>query len=317
MTKAILVLLSSVALLAPGCGEKSDAEASPQEGYCVGTVGDEVCEDDAGCAVGYRCNGGVCSVPCTSSAQCGGSRCHGVNNGGNNDDVDTDGDGLSDGQEAELGTDPTQPDSDSDGYTDFEEVDAGTDPLDAEDRIYKGGWPYNPNKDEIEDPGFGSTAGLGTMLPRYKAVDQYGDEVDIYDFFGQGKPVVLDIATWFCEPCKSLAEFLSTGDASVMDQWGWWNPDFAVVREMIENREVYWITILYSKGTPVVHEDVALWDETWPNENIVILADTDLVLQEHMEIEAIPRIDTLDENLVFISYDDGPHHGMRFLLDLE
>ncbi|KPA63165.1 hypothetical protein XK27_12110, partial [Streptococcus suis] len=45
--------------------------------------------------------------------------------------VDTDGDGLSDAKEAELGTNPNEKDTDHDGYTDKEEVDQGTNPLDA------------------------------------------------------------------------------------------------------------------------------------------------------------------------------------------
>lgn len=44
------------------------------------------------------------------------------------DDKDTDGDGLSDWEENELGTDPNDPDSDDDGLTDFEEVEWGIDP---------------------------------------------------------------------------------------------------------------------------------------------------------------------------------------------
>lgn len=44
------------------------------------------------------------------------------------DDTDSDGDGLSDAQEAELGTDPANPDTDEDGLFDVAEVAAGTDP---------------------------------------------------------------------------------------------------------------------------------------------------------------------------------------------
>ena len=47
------------------------------------------------------------------------------------DDEDSDGDGLTDEQEEDLGTDPDNPDSDFDGYTDYEEYLAGSDPLDA------------------------------------------------------------------------------------------------------------------------------------------------------------------------------------------
>lgn len=47
------------------------------------------------------------------------------------DDVDTDEDGLTDSEEAALGTDPNNPDSDGDGLSDGAEALAGTDPLDA------------------------------------------------------------------------------------------------------------------------------------------------------------------------------------------
>lgn len=65
------------------------------------------------------------------------------------DTTDTDNDGLTDAQEAELGTDPNNPDSDGDGYLDVHEITEGTDPLDSESRIYIGNWPYNPTKGDM------------------------------------------------------------------------------------------------------------------------------------------------------------------------
>ncbi len=47
-------------------------------------------------------------------------------------DPDSDNDGLTDGEEVELGTDPLDPDSDDDGLTDGEEIGLGTDPLDPD-----------------------------------------------------------------------------------------------------------------------------------------------------------------------------------------
>ena len=66
---------------------------------------------------------------------------------------DRDDDGLSDADEKALGTDPDVPDSDGDGYLDGDEVTEGSDPLDPDSWIYVGGWPYNRNKDAIDDPG--------------------------------------------------------------------------------------------------------------------------------------------------------------------
>lgn len=57
--------------------------------------------------------------------------------------VDTDGDGLTDAEEAELGTDPNNPDTDEDGISDGDEVNVwGTDPLNPDtdgDLLYDGG----------------------------------------------------------------------------------------------------------------------------------------------------------------------------------
>jgi hypothetical protein len=45
--------------------------------------------------------------------------------------IDSDGDGLSNIDEALAGTDPLRPDTDGDGSTDGSEIAAGTDPLDG------------------------------------------------------------------------------------------------------------------------------------------------------------------------------------------
>ncbi len=50
--------------------------------------------------------------------------------GSDPDDPDTDDDGLIDGEEVFLGTDPTNPDTDGDGFTDLDEEQTGTSPLD-------------------------------------------------------------------------------------------------------------------------------------------------------------------------------------------
>ena len=49
-----------------------------------------------------------------------------------------DGDGLWDGIELELGTNPLLSDTDGDGYTDGEESDEGTSPTDADDLPLQG-----------------------------------------------------------------------------------------------------------------------------------------------------------------------------------
>lgn len=70
---------------------------------------------------------------------------------------DSDGDGLADGDEIDLGTDPFDPDTDGDGLTDGEEIGLGTDPLDPDtdgdgltdgDEIDLGTDPFDPDTDD-------------------------------------------------------------------------------------------------------------------------------------------------------------------------
>jgi hypothetical protein len=65
------------------------------------------------------------------------------------DGTDTDGDGLTDVQEAILGTDPNNPDTDADGASDGTEAAAGTDPLDASSTFKMSEISKNPANGEV------------------------------------------------------------------------------------------------------------------------------------------------------------------------
>ncbi|WP_208588454.1 adhesive domain-containing protein, partial [Gracilibacillus suaedae] len=70
--------------------------------------------------------------------------------------VDSDEDGLTDEEEADLGTDPENPDTDGDGINDGDEVDNGTDPLDPNDPPTD---PVDSDEDGLTDE---EEADLGT-----------------------------------------------------------------------------------------------------------------------------------------------------------
>lgn len=231
---------------------------------------------------------------------------------------DTDQDGVDDGQEVELGTDPLKVDTDGDGYSDGDEVHAGTDPTDATDVIYVGGWPYNRDKDQIQDPGWASTAEIGARLPHYTAVDQYGDLVDLYDLVGQ--PVVLDMGTKWCQPCKHMAEWLATGDTTPVQEYAWWKPEYAPIREKVTSGEIIWVTILFStneQSGPATQQDSADWHESYPNPDIPVLADTKLELYDYIGVKSYPAMSLLDGNLQFIAYSNsGPFKALKALSEL-
>lgn len=241
---------------------------------------------------------------------------------------DPDGDGLTNAEEAELGTDPAIADSDGDGYLDGDEVLEGKDPMDAESRIYIGNWPYNRDKDAIVEGDWEATPGEGVQLPRWKAIDQHGEMVDLYDFIGQGKKVVLDVGTKYCKPCKGLAAWFATGDTDAttehceepLSSFLWFKqPDYEAVYDMVQNGEIYWITVLWSScsenGPWAKAEDAIFWDEEWPNEHIPVLVDVDCEMKFYLDVGAMPHIDVLDENLKFIVYEQGgPTSGFKHLI---
>jgi len=222
--------------------------------------------------------------------------------------ADDDGDGLTNVEEAELGTNPLVADTDNDGYSDGQEVQAGTDPGDSEDVIYTGGWPYNMNKDALVDPGWDTVAEVGAMVPDFRAVDQYGDTVHLYDFAGLDKPVVIDMGTIWCDPCKGMAAYLSDGDLAHVEEWAWWSSDYEGLYELVRDGELLWITVLFSTSEtagPAEQEDCEGWDSEFPNEQIPVLADTDLLLYNWIGVTSYPVLNLASSEMVLEVYADG------------
>lgn len=186
--------------------------------------------------------------------------------------ADSDEDGVDDATEYEMGLDPNSVDSDGDGYEDSWEIAEGSDPADESSLIYKGGWPYQPDKDSYNAPT--STAetdsSLGSALPRFELMDQFGEQVDIYDFAGQGKYIVVDVSAMWCPPCQSMASWLAGND---YDGWGSYVPNVA---DKVHNGEIYWITVLgeNNNGRVPTEENLYSWYTDYPDDNIPVFADT-------------------------------------------
>lgn len=217
---------------------------------------------------------------------------------------DSDEDGLLDGEEVTAGTNPMSADSDEDGYLDGWEVTEGTDPTNAESLIYNGLWPYNPNKDDAGAPDLESAAiAVGEMIGRFKAYDQFGDEVDMYDFYADGKPVLIDFSTAWCPPCKGLASWLSgQGDTSGF------GGVYANIKTLVDNGDIRWITVLAqdaSGGVPTT-STVAEWDESYPHHDIPVFASQE-VGNKYVQ-GGWPTVMALDENLTITHMPTAENH---------
>jgi peroxiredoxin len=115
---------------------------------------------------------------------------------------DSDGDGLTNAQEAELGSNPDDADTDNDGYDDGAEVFNNTDPLNAYDHPYQGGWAIDSCRDSVD--GIGNRP--GEVATDFSLEDQFGDTVRLHDFCG--KTVLIASAAEWCDPCREEAVLL-------------------------------------------------------------------------------------------------------------
>jgi thiol-disulfide isomerase/thioredoxin len=116
--------------------------------------------------------------------------------------LDADGDGLSDDEEAGLGTDPNSEDSDEDGHADGDEISAGSDPLVCWS-VPEGSWPDCRAKAEA-DGLQGEGWRKGKVMPNWTATDQYGNPIEAWQLYGM--VVVLDISAGWCGPCNQAAQ---------------------------------------------------------------------------------------------------------------
>lgn len=214
--------------------------------------------------------------------------------------ADPDADYLPNGEEAKAGTDPSKPDTDGDGYLDGDEVAEGSDPLDPKSLIYAGGWPYQHDKDTIVDPGFAGSPGAGAPFPRFKAIDQFGEEVEVYDFALHEKKVVIDLSALWCEACRELAKWLGNESSTLMVK-----PEFSVVRDRVASGEILWITVLFEDGfgNPAKPEHAVTWATQFPNAKVPVLADNDRQLFNYLFPGGYPNLAVLGEDMKFEVYD--------------
>ena len=217
---------------------------------------------------------------------------------------DSDGDGLDDLFEHENGLNPTSIDSDGDGCADGKEQDAGSDATDASDTSYKGNWPCNPDIEEMTDPGWSGTADVGSIVPRYVATDQNDEMVDLYDFAGENF-ILLDLSGDWCFWCHMLAQWLD-GQHDGSDYQNYFAPSFSGqewytrIPELVEEGKLTWVTVMDS-GT------AQEWYDLYPNPKVPIFNDaSSLQMSNWLSPQGYPFVILISPDMEVIevgSYD--------------
>jgi hypothetical protein len=213
-------------------------------------------------------------------------------------ELDSDGDGLTDEHEAELGTDPFDVDTDDDTYWDGWELAEGTDPLDPDSRIYTGWWPYHPDKDSLPQASWDTASQAeGAPFPRDTYLDQYGDLVDLHDFAdfagrGNEQPAILliDVSAPWCSSCQIFAEWLDGTNTEYDMFW-------PTVRDKLEDGRFWWITVFVEgidQGMPPTLADAQVWDDIHHHPRVPVLVDAEQHVLEHFDGGQYPHFFLLD-----------------------
>ena len=271
----------------------------------------------------------LCSSLLVFLAACGQSsyRAYGLDDstGGGDDAIvddgsgDADGDGLTDGEEWALGTDPESADSDGDTYSDLVEFIENTDPNSFESRIYEGFWPYYMSKDSLGEATVPWGATVGDLSVRLQAVDQFGQVVDLYDFAGRDVPVIIDVSTVWCGSCRGIARWISGMD----DSYGL-SVAFEDIRLAVEAGEIAWITVLLedAQGLPADEQTTWEWAEAYPSRQIPVLADPGKEMLMQGGGGGLPRLHLLAPDMTYAhiagqggSLDFGALEAARAWLD--
>jgi len=193
---------------------------------------------------------------------------------------------------------------------------------------YTGAWPYNPDKEMINNPGFGvcpmangcecaSTEScpensectqlyrgkfcvptIGATIPRLRAIDQFGEEFDLYDLANQGKPILLEIGNASASACNYFSSWRSHVSNEVVNQ-KWWKTKFERVRDLIDNKEILWVHIIHTDENkdPATPETVRLWHEKYKHDNIIILADPEAKMKTWVRPTGMPCMLLIDEEM--------------------
>ena len=218
---------------------------------------------------------------------------------------------------------------------------------------YFGGWPFNPNKDQIDganlipdcegekkevlcecaveadclssrcfpSPRVGRYClqGAETVFPEVILQDQFGEEVNLYDFAGQGKLIVMELSASWCRPCRQLADWISNGVPDVTSNRNW-KKEYNIIKDLIYQDRIYFINVLLQDE----YKDVASletledWFQMYSDDKIPVLADSDGLIRDWTRPTGYPTIIVLNDKMETVQFSiRGWHEAFNYISKLD
>lgn len=160
---------------------------------------------------------------------------------------------------------------------------------------YHGGWPEQPAADLLPDPGLNGAAGVGERVPRLIWPDQFGDEVDLYDFSGHDVPIVLHLAA--ANDLTDLVLLNWIRGAPFSGALGSGVPD------AVASGHLYWVTLLvegHGGSTSLDGADALALENAVGGESLPILAAPSAALLQWTGATDTPSLFLLEHDLSIV-----------------
>jgi len=153
----------------------------------------------------------------------------------------------------------------------------------------------------------------GDYFPDFVSLDQYGQEVRLYDFSNQGKYILIEMGTTWCPPCHMLANWLSFNDQEIINK-NFWNTDYQLIHDLVQSGDIYYITILYENDyrENVKLDDIQLWHSMYPHDKMPIIGDFDKFLHTWIKPTGLPAVMLLNEDMEIVTFSS---RGMNIAFD--
>ena len=218
---------------------------------------------------------------------------------------------------------------------------------------YFGGWPFNPNKDQIigenlvpncdndkkavlcecvkhddcesgmcfASPRVGRYClqGSQTVFPEIILLDQFGEEVNIYDFAGHGKLIIVELSTSWCKPCRDLADWMANGNPNVTSS-KMWKKEYNIVKDLVSKEQIYFVNIILQddyRDTASL-ETLEDWFQMYPEDHVAILADIDQEVINWVRPTGYPTIILLNDKMETVMFSiRGWHDTFNYISSLD